>query len=93
MRSFEGQWKSAMCRKIKLLTELVFGLDLPHTVRVEEVVEGNPGQLGTTVAKVLLTAEREKSEVMTAWLTYTGTTLFLGLGNFVSKTKGCFFIA
>ena len=68
MRSFEGQWKSTTGSKIKLLTELVFCLDLPHTVRVEEVVEGNPGQLGTTVAKVLLTTEREKSEVLTAWL-------------------------
>ena len=64
-----------MCSKIELLTELVFRLDLPHTVRVEEVVEGNPGQLGTTVAKVLLTAEREKHEVLAAWLKYTGTFL------------------
>ena len=54
-----------MCSKIELLTELVFRLDLPYTVRVEEVVEGNPGQLGTTVAKVLLTAERETGEVLT----------------------------
>ena len=74
-RSLEGQWKSTMCSKIELLTELVFRLDLPHTVRVEEVVEGNPGQLGTTVAKKLLTAEREKGEVLTAWLKYTGTIL------------------
>ena len=90
MSSFGGQWKSTMCSKIYLLTELVFRLDLPHTVRVKEVVEGNPGQLGTTVAKVLLTAEREKSEVLTAGLKYTGSIIFLGLGNFVSKTKGCY---
>ena len=82
-----------MCSKIYLLTELVFRLDLPHTVRVKEVVEGNPGQLGTTVAKVLLTAEREKSEVLTAWLTYTGFILFLDIGNCVSKTKRCSVIA
>ena len=57
------------------------------------MVDGNPGQLGTTVAKVLLTAEREKGEILTAWLNYKGTILFLDLGDCVSKTNSCSVIA
>ena len=54
------QLKHLICYKLYFLlqwydeepTQPVFGLQLPHTVRVEEVVEGHAHQLMATVAKV-----------------------------------------
>ena len=41
----------------------MFGLELSHTVRVEEVIEGDPQEVLQRVAEVTLAAEREEERL------------------------------
>ena len=41
----------------------MFGLELSHTVRVEEVIEGDPQEVLQRVAEVSLTTEREEERL------------------------------